>query len=75
MAVTDGQVEMLRAYLVGDDAEYGRLGQGPNPPDRQPDFNALVAAAFVEAVNQYFGKDHRITGHRPLRRSHQNPTS
>jgi hypothetical protein len=51
MAVIDRQAEMLRAYLVGDDAEYDRLGQRPNPPDHQPEFNALVAAAFVEAAN------------------------
>jgi len=33
----------------------------PTRPTVSPESNALVAEAFVGAVNQYFGKDHLIT--------------
>jgi hypothetical protein len=53
MMVTDEQVAMLRAYLVGDDAELDRLSKMPD----QPGFNALVATTFVAAVKRRFGAD------------------
>jgi hypothetical protein len=57
VTVTDEQVAMLRAHLNGDKAEHDRLAAEPDPPDFQPGFNALVATAFVEAVNRRFGRD------------------
>jgi hypothetical protein len=60
VTVADEQVAALRAYLVGDDDEYDRLCERPDPVDFQTGFSALVTTAFVEAVNRRFGKDRLV---------------
>jgi hypothetical protein len=56
MPVRDIQVATLRAYLAGDQPQYNQLLA---QLDRRADslgYNALVTAAFVEAVERKFGK-------------------
>jgi hypothetical protein len=51
---------MLRAYLTGDDAEYERLTNRPDPVSFQDGFSALVTTAFVQAVHRRFGQNRML---------------
>jgi hypothetical protein len=53
-AVTEEHVATLRAQLAGDSEEYERRWQGLDEESTRTGYSALVAAAFVEAVDRRF---------------------
>jgi hypothetical protein len=53
-AVTDEQIDALRAYLTGDREAYDGFRSGSNPVDAQRGYAFLFAAAFFEAANRRF---------------------
>jgi len=57
MPITDEHVAVLRAQLEGDRAEHLRLMEQLDPEDANVNYTALVAAAFIEAAEDYFIKD------------------
>lgn len=57
MAVTAGQVATLRAFLARDFDEYERLYEQLDPAAARSGYTALIAAAFVEAVERRFSAD------------------
>jgi len=56
MIVTDKQVAVLRAALVGDDETFERLG-GESDQDYGDAFGVLMATAFVLAARRRFPGD------------------
>jgi hypothetical protein len=57
MAVTADQVATLRAFLARDFDRYERLYRQLDRAAAQSGYTALIAAAFVEAVDERFGND------------------
>lgn len=57
MAVTADQVATLRAFLAQDFARYERLHAQLDPVAAKTGYTALIAAAFVEAVDRRFDQD------------------
>lgn len=57
MAVTTEQVATLRAFLVRDFEQYERLHEQLDPVAARTGYTALIAAAFVEAVDRRFGSN------------------
>jgi len=55
MAVPDGQVSALRAYLAGDFDGYKQLHGELDPVAARTGYSALISAAFCEAVERRFG--------------------
>jgi hypothetical protein len=58
VAVTDLQVSVLRALLAGGWDLYQMLRPKLNREADPKGYNMLAFAAFVEAVNRQFAKDH-----------------
>lgn len=56
MGVTADQVSTLRAFLVQDFDEYDRLYGQLDPTSAKTGYTALIAAAFVEAVERRFSE-------------------
>lgn len=54
MPVTDHQVATLRAQLKGDGIEHQRLADQLTPEEANSEYAALVAGAFIEAVERRF---------------------
>jgi hypothetical protein len=57
MAVTADQVATLRAFLARDFDRYERLHAQLDPAAAKTGYTALIAAAFVEAVDRRFDQD------------------
>jgi hypothetical protein len=57
MAVTADQVATLRAFLARDFDQYGRLYEQLDPAAAKSGYTALIAAAFVKAVDRRFDTD------------------
>lgn len=57
MAITDKQVAVLRAQLTGKIDEHRRLAKQLTTEEANTQYAALVAAAFIEAVERRFMKD------------------
>ena len=57
MPVTDHHVATLRAQLMGQREEHLRLANQLDPEEANTQYAALVAAAFIEAVERRFMKD------------------
>ncbi|MEV3923872.1 hypothetical protein [Actinomadura coerulea] len=57
MPVTDLQVATLRALLKGQSEEHKRLADQLTPDEANSEYAALVAGAFIEAVERRFLKD------------------
>jgi hypothetical protein len=60
MAITDEHLATLRAMLIGEFDEYGRLLDHMDRTNTGEGFNVLVAAAFYVAVNRRFGQGYTI---------------
>ncbi|MEU9838583.1 hypothetical protein AB0C69_05095 [Actinomadura sp. NPDC048032] len=60
MPITDEQVAVLRAQLKGNRAEHLRLMEQLDSNEANEYYPALVAAAFIEAAEQYFIKDGEV---------------
>jgi hypothetical protein len=56
MAITADQVATLKAFLDQDFDKYEQLYRRLDPELAQTGYTALIAAAFVEAVDERFGK-------------------
>ena len=56
MTVTDKHVAVLRAQLSGDVDEHRRLAKQLSPEEANTEYAALVAGAFIEAVERRFIK-------------------
>ncbi|TMQ98965.1 hypothetical protein ETD83_18785 [Actinomadura soli] len=54
MRITDKQVAVLRAQLVGNREEHLRLADQLDPDEANVCYTALVAAAFIEAAEERF---------------------
>ncbi|MES9605083.1 hypothetical protein [Actinomadura sp. NPDC000929] len=54
MPVTDHQVATLRALLKGEGEEHKRLADQLTPDEANSEYAALVAGAFIEAVERRF---------------------
>jgi hypothetical protein len=61
MTVTDEQAATLRAQLAGQVDEHRRLTQQLDPEQAKRGYAALVAAAFIVAVERRFMKDGRVS--------------
>jgi hypothetical protein len=59
MPVTDDQVAALHALLTDDMVRYRFLFDGLDRAAAKKGYTALVTAAFAEAVERRFEKDHR----------------
>jgi hypothetical protein len=57
MPVTDHQVAVLRAQLKGNSEEHKRLADQLTPEEANKEYTALVAGAFIEAVERRFLKN------------------
>ncbi|TDB93819.1 hypothetical protein E1266_18895 [Actinomadura sp. 7K534] len=57
MPITDHQVSTLRAQLAGQRDEHLRLAKQLARDEANTEYAALVAAAFIEAVERRFIKD------------------
>lgn len=57
MPVTDDQAATLRAYLSGNFDEHDRLHRQLDPVAARSGYNALISAAFCEAVERRFAND------------------
>lgn len=57
MPITDHQVSILRAQLAGQQDEHLRLAKELSREEANTEYAALVAAAFIEAVERRFIKD------------------
>ena len=57
MPVTDHQVATLRAQLKGNDEEHQQLAAQLTPKEANNEYAALVAGAFIEAVERRFLKN------------------
>ncbi|GLY87735.1 hypothetical protein [Actinoallomurus iriomotensis] len=57
MAVTADQVATLRAFLARDFDRYERLHAQLDPVAAKTGYTALIAAAFIEAVDRRFHQD------------------
>ncbi|GAA1797845.1 hypothetical protein [Actinomadura chokoriensis] len=57
MAITDEQVDVLRAQLAGKIDEHRRLARQLTADEANTEYATLVAAAFIEAVERRFMKD------------------
>jgi hypothetical protein len=60
MTVTDDQAATLRAQLAGEVDEHRRLAQRLDPEQAKLGYAALVAAAFIVAVERRFMKDGKV---------------
>lgn len=56
MAVTADQVATLRAFLARDFDRYEQLYEQLDPAAARSGYTALIAAAFIEAVERRFGE-------------------
>jgi hypothetical protein len=57
MAVTAEQVATLRAFLVRDFEQYEQMYEALDPEAAKSGYTALIAAAFVEAVERRFDEN------------------
>jgi hypothetical protein len=54
VVVTDEQIAALRAYLINDEAEFGRQADHLERTDAWVGYSALFGSAFFDAVNRRF---------------------
>lgn len=59
MAIVDEHVAVLRAQLTGQRDEHLRLAKQLSPEEANEEYAALVAAAFIRAVERRFIKDEK----------------
>jgi hypothetical protein len=57
MTITDKHVDVLRAQLTGQHDEHLRLVRGLDPDEANREYAALVAGAFIVAVERRFIRD------------------
>lgn len=56
MTVTADQMATLRAFLARDFDRYEQLYEQLDPAEARSGYTALIAAAFIEAVERRFGE-------------------
>lgn len=61
MAVSDEQVMTMRAMLAGDFVQHRRMFEQLEQADRLAGYEALLAAAFLEAVDRRFGEGYAFS--------------
>lgn len=61
MTVTDDQAATLRAQLAGEVDEHRRLARQLDAEQAKLGYAALVAAAFIVAVERRFMKDEKVS--------------
>ncbi|GAA4241797.1 hypothetical protein GCM10022254_72110 [Actinomadura meridiana] len=60
MKITDQQVAVLRAQLVGNREEHLKLMRQLDPDEANTCYTTLVAAAFIAATEDHFRKDGKV---------------